>query len=235
MSNRPDLQRLFSRISGRYDTANTVLSFNQDARWRRRAIEIADPQAGQSWLDLCCGTGELALGLRRKMGEHGRIVGLDFTAAMLDIARRKESKEFGSPAVEWLEADAMRIPLADELFDGVTVGCGLRNLPDIAAALVEIARVLKPGGRFVCLELSLPQQPLWRQMHRFYLWSLFSTAGNLGLGSEKNYDWVLESLDKFPPPAALASLMEGAGFADVRFETFLGGLATIHYATRRVY
>ena len=151
VANRPDLQKLFSRIAGRYDLINTVLGFNQAAHWRRRTIELAGPKPGQSWLDVCCGTGELTLALCRRMNRTGRVVGLDFTAAMLDIAKQKELKEYGSPFVEWVEADAMKMPFDERQFDGLTIGCGLRNLPDFDAALNEVARVLKPGGKFVDL------------------------------------------------------------------------------------
>lgn len=227
------MQKLFSRIAGRYDLINTVLGFNQDAHWRRRTIELADSQAGQSWLDVCCGTGELTLGLCRRMNRSGRVVGLDFTAAMIDVARQKELKEFGSSYVEWLEADAMNMPFGESQFDGLTIGCGLRNLPDFDAALTEFARVLKPGGKFVCMDLSLPRQPIWRELYRLYLRTLFATAGNLGLGPGKNYEWVLESLDQFPSPYDLAAGIEQKGFTDVRFEQFAGGLATIHHAVRK--
>ena len=231
VSSRPDIKRLFSKIAGRYDIANSILSFNQDARWRKRGIELSESKPGQVWLDVCCGTGKLTFGLRRR-NELARLVGLDFTPAMLDVARKNELKEFGTASIEWIEADALNMPFADRLFDGVIIGCGLRNFPDFDAGLTEMARVLRPGGRIVCLELALPQQKIWRQIHRFYLRTLFSAAGNLGLGPEKNYEWVLDSLDRFPPPAELVVRFEMAGFCQVGFEQFLGGLATIHFAMK---
>jgi demethylmenaquinone methyltransferase/2-methoxy-6-polyprenyl-1,4-benzoquinol methylase len=166
------------------------------------------------------------------MREPGRLVGLDFTPAMLDVAKKNELKEFGAASIEWIEADALHMPFSDGSFDGVIIGCGLRNFPDFDAGLAEMARVLKPGGRIVCLELALPQQKIWRQIHRLYLRTLFSAAGNLGLGPEKNYGWVLDSLDRFPSPLELIARFEQAGFCKVGVEQFLGGLATIHFAVK---
>ncbi len=162
-AHRQKVHGIFSRIAGKYDLMNTILSFNLDKTWRSRALEVAAPMAAERWLDVCCGPGKITLELRRRLGEHGEVVGLDFTAARLAVARQAESKAALTGPIAWLEADAMDLPYPDACFDGVTIGFGLRNLPDIDQGLREMSRVLKPGGRLICLELSHPTWPVFRQ------------------------------------------------------------------------
>ena len=139
---RQMVRDLFSRIAGRYDTMNTILSLNMDKYWRRRTLEIAGPRPGEKWLDVCCGTGKLTLAIRRMLGHDGEVVGLDFTPSMLAVARRAEQLANLPQPIRWVEADALNIPYVDEMFDGVTIGFGLRNLPDFDRGIRELRRVL---------------------------------------------------------------------------------------------
>ncbi len=223
---------LFSRIAGRYDTMNTVLSLNLDKYWRRKALEIAAPQPGEQWLDVCCGTGKLTLEIQKKLGKSGAVTGLDFNAAMLSVARRAEEQANLMSTICWLEADAMELPFPDQTFDGLTIGFGLRNLPDFDRGIREMRRVLKPGGKWVCLELSHPVWPIFRQGHGWFVRYVVPRIGNLGHAAEADYQWLPESLRLFPGADELVEKIRRNGLINVRFERLSGGIAAIHSGYR---
>ena len=229
---RQMVQDLFSRIAGRYDTMNTILSLNMDKYWRRRTLEIAGPRPGEKWLDVCCGTGKLTLAIRRKLGHDGEVVGLDFTPSMLAVARRAEQLANLPHPIRWVEADALNIPYVDEMFDGVTIGFGLRNLPDFDRGIREMRRVLKPGGKWVCLELSHPVWPVFKQGHGLFVRYLVPGIGNLGHAAAADYQWLPESLRRFPGAEGLAERATLAGLREVRFERLSGGIAAVHIGYR---
>ena len=231
-AHRQKVQGIFSRIAGTYDSMNTILSFNLDKSWRKRTLQIAAPTAAERWLDVCCGTGKLTLEIRRSLGSDGEVTGLDFTAAMLAVARQAEKQAKLSAPVNWQEADAMAMPFADATFDGVTIGFGLRNLPDLDLGLREMRRVLKPGGRLVCLELSHPVWPIYRQGHQLFVNYAVPFIGNLSRRGERNYNWLTESLSRFPGAVELGERMKNIGFEDVRFYRLSGGIAAIHLGFR---
>ena len=223
---------LFSRIAGRYDMMNTILSLNLDKYWRRKTLEIAAPHPGEQWLDVCCGTGKLTLEIRKIMGNSGAVTGLDFNAAMLSVARRAEEQANLPSMISWLEADAMELPFPDKTFDGLTIGFGLRNLPDFDRGIREMRRVLKPGGKWVCLELSHPVWPIFRQGHGWFVRYVVPRIGNLGHASESDYQWLPESLRRFPGADGLAEKIRQNGLVNVRFERLSGGIAAIHVGYR---
>lgn len=223
---------LFSRIAGRYDMMNTILSLNLDKYWRRKALEIAAPNPGEQWLDVCCGTGKLTLEIRKIMGNSGAVTGLDFNAAMLSVARRAEEQANLLATICWLEADAMELPFPDKTFDGLTIGFGLRNLPDFDRGIREMRRVLKPGGKWVCLELSHPVWPIFRQGHGWFVRYVVPQIGNLGHAAESDYQWLPESLRRFPGADGLAEKIRQNGLVNVRFERLSGGIAAIHSGYR---
>ena len=223
---------LFSRIAGRYDMMNTILSLNLDKYWRRKALEIAAPNPGEQWLDVCCGTGKLTLEIRKIMGNSGAVTGLDFNAAMLSVARRAEEQANLLATICWLEADAMELPFPDKTFDGLTIGFGLRNLPDYDRGIREMRRVLKPGGKWVCLELSHPVWPIFRQGHGWFVRYVVPQIGNLGHAAESDYQWLPESLRRFPGADGLAEKIRQNGLVNVRFERLSGGIAAIHSGYR---
>ena len=227
-THRQKVHTVFTRIASRYDSMNTILSLNLDKSWRRRTLQAAAPQPGEQWLDVCCGTGKLTLEIRRILGDTGEVTGLDFNSSMLEVAKRAETQVKLVRAVRWMEADAMELPFADETFDGITIGFGLRNLPDIDKGIVEMARVLKSGGRWVCLELSHPVWPIFRQGHGFFVRYVVPRVGNLGLGEQTDYQWLPESLRKFPGAEELADRIRQAKLTDVRFERLSGGIAAVH-------
>lgn len=223
---------LFSRIAGRYDMMNTILSLNLDKYWRRKALEIAAPNPGEQWLDVCCGTGKLTLEIRKIMGNSGAVTGLDFNAAMLSVARNAEELANLPSIISWLEADAMELPFPDKTFDGLTIGFGLRNLPDYDRGIREMRRVLKPGGKWVCLELSHPVWPIFRQGHGWFVRYVVPQIGNLGHAAESDYQWLPESLRRFPGADGLAEKIRQNGLVNVRFERLSGGIAAIHSGYR---
>ena len=231
-AHRQKVHGIFSRIAGKYDLMNTILSFNLDKAWRAQALKVAAPKGAERWLDACCGTGKITLELRRMLGEHGEVIGLDFTLAMLEVARQAERKAALTTPIIWLEADAMELPYPDEYFDGVTIGFGLRNLPDLDKGLRELSRVLKPGGRLICLELSHPTWPVFRHGHKVFVRFAVPLIGNLSRRGERNYQWLSDSLRRFPGAEELAKRMRLAGLKKLEIQRLSGGIAAIHIGIR---
>lgn len=219
---------MFDRISGVYDLMNTAMTAGLHHEWRRRAVERAQVGPGSDALDLCCGTGDLALELRRRIGPDGRVVGSDFSEPMLELARAK-SGELGLP-VEFGWADALDLPYGDSGFDAVTVGFGARNLADLDAGLAEMARVLRPGGRLVVLEITRPEREPLASFYSLWFDRLVPLLGSVA-GDSDAYSYLPESVRSFPAPRALAEKIEAAGFTEIRWLLLAGGIIAIHSAT----
>ncbi len=218
---------MFSGIARRYDLLNHVLSVNIDKRWRRLVREkladvLQDPNA--ILLDVACGTGDLSLELDRD--SKARIFGSDFCHPMLLLAKDKTSA--ASVSIPYIEADALSLPVADESFDGVTIAFGLRNLSNFSDGLSELHRVLKPGGRIAILEFSSPVVPGFRGLFNFYFTKVLPRIGGAVSGSRGAYEYLPDSVSKFPDQKALAALMHGLGFAAVEYTNLTGGIAAIH-------
>jgi demethylmenaquinone methyltransferase/2-methoxy-6-polyprenyl-1,4-benzoquinol methylase len=222
---------MFAGIAGRYDLLNHLLSGNIDKRWRRLvAREMSGSLgAGSRVLDVACGTGDLSLALA-EAGE-AEIVGLDFCRPMLEIARRKSSANRGS--IPFVEGDALRLPFSDESFDAVTIAFGLRNLAGVAEGLGELRRVLKTGGRLAILEFSSPVVPGFRAAFNFYFTRVLPRIGGLISGSRGAYEYLPDSVSKFPNQKRLAGMMREAGFDEVGYRNLTGGIAALHTGVRR--
>jgi demethylmenaquinone methyltransferase/2-methoxy-6-polyprenyl-1,4-benzoquinol methylase len=211
---------MFGSIARRYDRANHLLSCGADFYWRRRAAEVVAEWRPQTIADLATGTGDLALALQKKLPDT-EIMGVDFLAEMLDLARRKGVRQV-------LLADAMNLPFGDASFDCVTIAFGLRNLENWAAALGEMSRVLKPNGHLLVLEFSLPTVPILREIYCFYLHRCLPLLGSLLTGKKSAYDYLGDSIEEFPGGSAMCELMAKNGFAHTTFERLTGGIVTIY-------
>ncbi len=219
------VQALFGRIARHYDLANTVISFGRDAAWRRKAARATGLQPGQAALDVACGTGRLAVELARLVGPAGRVVGADFSPEMLAVAAHL------APGIDWQTADALALPFADGAFDAATIAFGLRNLPDFLAGFREMRRVVRPGGRVVCLELSLPRSRAWARLFHATFRRAAPMAASIAGGRRAAYRYLPDSLDGFPTPERLAMMMRSAGLADVRFWRLSTGVVALHRGT----
>jgi demethylmenaquinone methyltransferase/2-methoxy-6-polyprenyl-1,4-benzoquinol methylase len=221
---------MFAGIAGRYDLLNHLLSGNVDKRWRRLvARELQGSLTeGARVLDVACGTGDLSLTLAG--AGHARVIGLDFCRPMLEVARDKAAN--GPRRIPFVEGDALRLPFADESFEAVTIAFGLRNLAGVAEGLDELGRVLKPGGRLAILEFSTPVVPGFRSLFRFYFTRVLPRVGGWISGSRGAYEYLPDSVSKFPDQQRLAALMREAGFAEVGYRNLTGGIAALHTGTR---
>ena len=221
------VREMFARISPRYDLLNHVLSANIDTRWRRRVVRKLQPHLGpeRRVLDVGCGTGDLSVALFEKSA--AQVVGIDFCRPMLQLAQAK------APRLRFIEGDALQLPFSDAAFDCVTVAFALRNLASVELGLAELRRVLKPGGWLAILEFSQPTVPVIRQVVRFYYRRLLPWIGGLLSGLRSAYEYLPDSISKFPDQQRLASMMRSTGFESVEFENLSGGIAAIHTGRRR--
>jgi demethylmenaquinone methyltransferase/2-methoxy-6-polyprenyl-1,4-benzoquinol methylase len=212
---------MFDRIAPVYDLMNRLMTAGLDRRWRAEtAAAVVRP--GDRVLDVCCGTGDLALASAEA---GGRVTGLDFSERMLERARRK------SEAVEWVDGDALALPFTDGSFDAVTIGFGLRNLEHAERGLAELRRVLRPGGRIAILEITRPRG-LLAPFYRFWFDGVIPLAGKVLPGGSA-YSYLPASVRRFPDPQGLAKLMDEAGFDDIRWRLFAGGIVARHTGVAR--
>ncbi|HZS06954.1 MAG TPA: bifunctional demethylmenaquinone methyltransferase/2-methoxy-6-polyprenyl-1,4-benzoquinol methylase UbiE [Blastocatellia bacterium] len=224
------VREMFAEIAPSYDRLNHLLSASVDKRWRRFTAEklrdvLSRPDAVA--LDLCCGTGDLALVLE----PQARVIGCDFCHPMLVLARDK-ARARRADGLALAEADALRLPFGDASFDAVTVAFGLRNLENIEGGLAEILRVLRPAGRAAVLEFSRPVVPVFRELFEFYFTRILPRVGALVSGSEGAYTYLPESVRNFPDQKKLAAMMRAAGYSDVRYHNLWGGIAALHLGER---
>jgi ubiquinone/menaquinone biosynthesis methyltransferase len=219
---------MFDRIAGRYDLMNSVMSAGLHHRWRGRAVELAEVGPGARALDVCCGTGDLALALHDVAGLRGEVVGLDFSAPMLEIARQKTAAR--GAEIEYLEGNALELPFEDGRFDAATVGFGIRNVVDLPRAIAEMRRVVRPGGRVVVLEITTPDRPPLSWFYGLWFDRIVPLLGRL-TGEEDAYSYLPESVKRFPPAAGLAKQMHDAGLRDVHYLLLAGGIVAIHAGT----
>jgi len=210
------VQRMFDRIAPVYDLMNRVMTMGLDQRWRRKTVKaVVEP--GDRVLDAACGTGDLAI-IAAKAG--GVVTGLDFSERMLDRARRK------APELKWVRGDLLALPFEDESFDSATVGFGVRNVADLAAGIEELRRVLRPGGRLAILEITQPRGPL-RIFYSLWFDRIVPLLGKILPGGEA-YTYLPASVRRFPGAKELAELMQTAGFEQVHYRLFGGGIVALH-------
>ena len=205
-----------------------MLSLGLHFLWKRATIRALELHPGERLLDVCGGTADLALRAARRLGPEGRAVVCDFNRPMMQAGRGKSARARGGAPVAFVQGDAEGLPFPDAAFDAVTVGFGLRNLVDLDRGIGEMARVLKPGGRFAALEFSLPRRRWQRALYAFYSFRLMLPAARLISGTDGPYRYLAESIRVFDPPASLAGRLARAGFAEVAFRPVSLGIATIY-------
>jgi demethylmenaquinone methyltransferase/2-methoxy-6-polyprenyl-1,4-benzoquinol methylase len=225
---RPGSGQMFDAIAPRYDLVNRVLSLGIDQRWRRRAVDALELPAGGHLLDLASGTGDLAIAAARRRPDI-RVVGLDPSEGMLAIGRRKLERAGLAGRVELRTGDAQALPFDDHSFDGVSIAFGIRNVPDRSRALAEMARVTRPGGRVVVLELGEPRGRLMGTVARFHVHTVVPRLGAL-LSRAPEYRYLERSIAAFPPSEAFAAQMEQAGLSPVRCQGLTFGVANLFVA-----
>lgn len=221
---------MFDRVAARYDMLNSVMTAGLHHRWRERAADRAELAPGDSALDVCCGTGDLALESARRVAPGGRVVGCDFSEPMLDLAREKAASA-GAPGARFEWADALQLPYDAGRFDAVTVGFGVRNLADLDRGLREMARVLRPGGRLVILEITQPARPPLSAFYSLWFDRIVPLLGNLS-GDPEAYSYLPESVRSFPGPHGLAAKLDAAGLERIRYTVLAGGIIAIHSGIR---
>lgn len=221
------VREMFAAIAPRYDATNKILTAGVDEAWRKRAIAELHAPDDAKLLDLCCGTGDLVFHLLRSR-PRAAVTGADFCTPMLDAARRRATRDDDGARAEFVEADVMALPFANDSFDGATMGFSMRNVVDIVATLKEARRVLKPGARFVNLDVSKAPNVFFRRLFNLYFYGLVPLIGGTVGGSKTAYRYLPNSLTNYPDADALGERFRSAGFADVRYIRLGGGAVAIH-------
>jgi len=221
----------FNSIARRYDVLNSLLSFGLHHLWKKKAIRLAELQPGAAVLDLCGGTADLALRAALAAGPAGRVCVYDFSLAMIRQGRNKQVR--ARLPVRWICGNAEAMALRTGVFDAVLIGFGLRNLQDMQQGLREIHRVLKCGGKIICLEFSRPRSTLFRTLYDLYSFYVIPRAGRIIAGSREAYTYLPLSIRSFHLPEALAGLMQRAGFSEVRYTLLANGVAAVHVAVKK--
>lgn len=216
------IQALFDRIAPIYDQLNDWMSLGQHRIWKQMTVKWSGCKPGDTCLDLCCGSGDLAQRLAEAVGPTGQVFGADFSAAQLAIAQQRQAEHFHALPITWVEADALNLPFSDQFFDAATMGYGLRNVTDIPRSLAEIYRVLKPGAKAAILDLHRPSNSQYRAFQQWYLQTIVvPIAERFGLSNE--YAYLAPSLDKFPVGAEQVAIARRVGFAEAVHYTIAGG------------
>jgi demethylmenaquinone methyltransferase/2-methoxy-6-polyprenyl-1,4-benzoquinol methylase len=219
------VRAMFDRIARVYDLMNSVMTAGLHHRWRERAADLAELEPGGRALDVASGTGDLAIELARRVGPSGTVVGSDFSERMLDVARRKSAE------VRWEWANALELPYADDQFDAATVGFGARNFSDLDRGLSEMARAVRPGGRVVVLEITVPRRPPLSTFFSIWFDRVVPAVGRVA--DSDAYAYLPSSVKRFPAPDELAARLERAGLADIRWILTAGGIIALHAGTVR--
>jgi demethylmenaquinone methyltransferase/2-methoxy-6-polyprenyl-1,4-benzoquinol methylase len=219
------VRAMFDRIAGLYDVMNSVMTAGLHHRWRERAADLAALSARERALDVATGTGDLAIELARRVAPDGEVIGSDFSTGMLDLARAK------APSLHWEWGNALDLPYGDDAFAAATVGFGARNFSDLDRGLAEMARVVRPGGRVVVLEITTPQRPPLSTFFSIWFDRIVPAVGRLA--DSDAYTYLPSSVKRFPGPEELAARMAAAGLTDIRWILTAGGIIAIHAGTVR--
>lgn len=231
------VREMFDRIAGSYDRLNDLMTAGLHHRWREIGVMLSGVRQGGSALDVCCGTGDFGFALRRAVGPAGRVVAVDVSEEMLRVAKEKCGRN--QLYVEFLKADVLDLPFPDGTglspegrpvgFDACTVGFGIRNVSDVERAFGEMRRVCRPGGKVVCLEITQPRIPVFREFYRLWFDCAVPWLGRIAARDEAAYRYLPASVRRFPDPDELKAIMERAGLKNVRYEILAGGIIALHH------
>lgn len=222
------VHEVFASVAGKYDLMNDLMSLGVHRAWKRDFVANSGVRLGQQVLDLAGGTGDIAALMSKRVGRNGRVVLSDINEAMLEVGRQRLEDRGISGNISYALANAEKLPFGDSEFDAVTIAFGLRNVTDKDAALAEMYRVLRPGGKALILEFSEVQPELLKKIYDGYSFGLLPVLGKLVAGDEDSYRYLAESIRKHPPQEELAQMMRDAGFERVRFRNLTGGIVAIH-------
>jgi demethylmenaquinone methyltransferase/2-methoxy-6-polyprenyl-1,4-benzoquinol methylase len=225
--------RHFDIVARRYDMMNTLLSFGIHHAWKRKAVGLLALKLGDVVMDCCGGTGDLSVLASKRVGPQGRVILYDINRMMIEVGRRKASNAAVRKEIAYVQGDAERIAFKSGMFDAAMVGFGVRNLTHMEKGLREMHRVIKPGGRFMCLEFSRPTHPLFRILYDFYSFSIMPFVGLLFAGSRQAYTYLPESIRMFPSPRKLSTILEKVGFREVTYQRLTNGIAVVHRGIKR--
>jgi len=226
------VRRHFDRVAPKYDFMNSLLSFGIQRAWKRAAMRRLDLQPGDRVLDLCGGTGDLAHLAAARTGSRGRAVICDINRAMMAAGRRTYAGQPLTRRVDWTQGDAEQIPFPEATFDAAMVGFGIRNLTHLKQGFQEMHRVLKPGGKFLCLEFSRPTNAVFRTLYDFYSFNIMPLLGQVIAGSAESYACLPETIRMFPLPPELVAILEDCGFIAVDYHAMTNGMVVAHLARK---
>ena len=218
-----DIKVIFDRIAPVYDDLNNWLSLGQHRIWKRMAVKWSNPQAVDTALDLCCGSGDLTMMLAKQVGREGKVIGLDFAVEQLAIARQKQAQKCPHLSISWVEGDALDLPFDNDYFDCATMGYGLRNVTNISLALQELHRVLKLNSQAAILDFHRPSQPYLRSFQQWYLANVV-VPGAKRLNMTEEYAYISPSLDRFPTGDEQVKLAQQTGFTSAIHYPLAGGM-----------
>lgn len=221
------VRETFNSIAKNYDLMNTLMSLGLDKSWRKLTVKRSELKEGGKGLDVCCGTGMLTMEQARAAGPAGEITGLDFSENMLAVARQNIKDFEFKDSIRFVQGDAMSLPFEDNKFDCATVGWGLRNVPDIMKAVREMARVVKPGGKVVSLDMAHPTTPVFRELYWLCFNKVVPAMGKLLSGNKKAYDYLHDSAKAFVHQRELAGIFAKAGLVETRYLNLCGGVVAI--------
>jgi demethylmenaquinone methyltransferase/2-methoxy-6-polyprenyl-1,4-benzoquinol methylase len=230
LGKKEQVSQMFDTISGNYDNLNRVISFGSDIKWRKKVIKIVSEQQPKTILDIATGTGDLAIMMASL--KPNSIIGLDISAGMLAVGRKKISKKSLDATIDLVLGDSENMPFDDNSFDAITVAFGIRNFENLEKGLTEILRVLKPGGVFVILETSVPEKFLFKQGYHLYTQYIMPTIGKLFSKDKSAYAYLSESANHFPYGEALNNILNKIGFIDLKALPQTFGVATIYSASK---
>jgi len=225
------VQRMFDRIAWRYDLLNRVISFRLDSRWRKKAVSAVVKSGHERILDLGTGTGDLTFAAAKSVRGQGKVIGLDFSFKMIQLARAKQQSE-GNPRADFLQASALLPPFRDDVFDGVMTAFVLRNVSDLRLFFVQSFRLLKPGGRLVSLDMFPPPKGIFALIYSLYFYRLMPWIGGFLANDRQAYQYLSDSVRQFVPPEIISEMLEQCGFENVVLQRFLFGAVCLHSANK---